>query len=255
MRSRRLKNILAMVGLAVVLSNTGCGKNEDKGFVETLEENKYNTFLDEVIEYSKSDLLEKVTMLEEYIDLSNKLSKYDIPKVDITYDMLYKSELLDAYEIESLYNEYELDGGTENKDDLLLEVNIQQTLVNKFIRTEGYEISSNLALLVLRTKIAESYGLPTDELTLSLFNNIVFPTYNEYSNIINDSIDTLTIGERNIKMLRDYKIILRMINDLQVNDSKTTSKYYYKKDRNDEISTTINKLEKKLSKDYKLKFK
>lgn len=254
MKRKQLKNMLAMIGLSLVIGTTGCSKSENKNFAETLEENQDNTCLDDVIKTIEPNLLEKVTMLEQYIDLSNELSKYDIPKMYITEDILNESELLDIIDIKQLYDEYEKDGGTENKDDLLNKLNIQKKLVNKFILDEGYKISSDLALLTLKSKIADSYGLPTTNLTTELANNITIQPYSEYYNG-NEFDDTFSIGSKEVLILDDYNEILNQIYDLQMNISNINNNYNYNEDRNIKIKNAIGTSRKMISKNYTLRFK
>jgi len=252
MTIKKFKKLFTMYVLAIVLSTTGCGKSENKGFAETLEENQDNTCLDEVIKSKQSNLLEQVNKLKEYIDLSNELNNYNIPKMYISEDVLNESKLFSVDEINQLYDDFKQDEMTENYDELLNELNIQVILVNNFIKDEGYKISSGLTLLTLKTKIAESYGLPSINYTVGLVDKFQLPSYKDF-NAGENSCDTFKIGSKEIKILYDYKKMLNDIHELQNCIGRASGGY--NKERNEMISNAINSAEKMLPKSYTLKFK
>lgn len=248
---KAFKNILTMSSLSIVLALTGCSK-EDKSFKDTLDENKNNTYLDEFIKENKSNIIEEVTILEEYIKLSNKFNESKIEKMYITSEQLKESTLLKPTEIKELIFQYTEDSKDE---ETLYQLNVQRKLVDNFIVTEGYRISADLNILILKIKLAESYGLPF-EITSQIVDNIKIPSSTEM-NYDNSNVelhkDTIKIGKYNILIDNEQQQLLKKIYELQQNMGNNN--YEYNQDRNNMITSAINSGEKMIPKNYLLKIR
>lgn len=231
------------LGLGVV-ALTKCSAQEDLPFETVLESAQDNTILDEYLKLKSPDLLDSVSLLEKYIDLSEKLNKKKIEKMYITKEQLAEATLLEPNEVEDLLNSYSKD---KKNEELLFKINVQIKLVNKFIIEEGYGISSELSLLTLKAKVAESYRLPTD-LTIQIMDLIKVPSQEDYNNF-----KSITINDEEIVLWWDYMKLIKDIYELQHNIGKTDDQY--NKDRNEMILNSINSAEKKLTKSYNPKFK
>ena len=241
MRIDRLKRLSVLIGLSTALSLTGCcNKNNNKTFDNVMESVSDETCFDEVV---GDELLDSVSELEGYINISNELSKIYLE--DINSD-LSNYELKKPEEIGVLIDNYD----RNNTFDLC----VQNKLVNNFIKNKGYNIMAEATLDGIKSRIAD-----LDNIDIQYVRDIEVMDRKTFNAIISSGYSKpLLIGDLDISDDTAFINLLTSIYDMQEFESSNkeyNNDVYYNKDRNKLILHAINSLKKVYSNKYEVKGK
>lgn len=248
----KFRKVLMMLMLSGVLSLTACGKKEEQAFSETLEEVQEFTCLDDVIKANDDNILDDVSELEKYLNLSDEMAEMELSNYSISLDVLNESTLLPASNVEKLLEDYSDD---KNNVELLYDAVVQTHLVNNFILEDGYDICANISLLTLKAKMADAFEYDVEK-SVELANSIKFSSVEEtYYNSPYAELFVRNFYVDGYKVHINEKLVdlLDMVYDLQHNTGHTG--YDYNKERNRMISNDLNYTKKILSSEQKIKIK
>ena len=222
-----LKEMSLLLGLCTSLSLTGCSKNNSNHFNDFVSSISDDTCYDDII---NSSMLDDVSLLEEYIYLSDML--HYLPATNIRCKNI---ELLKPDQIRELVS----------KDSK--ELIIQNSLVNEYISKYGSTIVEEAALIGIKAKVADTVGIPVED-TL----NINVLDKNTYDMISLQKNKEILIGGYDIFMCTDLINLLNSIYDLQDNNSLSNGNksFSYNEERNKLLLRTINNLRIVLSNQY-----
>lgn len=230
-----LAGILGISGLATVFISI-FNKKEKKDINNIITSQYDNTYFDDFIEEKlENDLIE----LEKYVKLSNELNEILGEEYTIDNEILENKVLETPEEIKNSIKEY---NDTKNIDKLK-ELKIKSSLLNEYLKNEGYTILADAMLYAFKIELVDAYGLDKETSKLIL-NQITVPGYNEMNfGDPEDRNKTITIGKSHIKFGFNLEGVLDRIYNLQDNAGKENkSGYNYNEERNELLENSFEML-------------
>ncbi len=203
-------------------------KSKKESIQTYLQKELDDTYFDDFIE---EELEEKLINLEKYVKLSNELNKIVGKKYSIEEKYLEDEKLKEPDEINQIIENF----NKSNKDvSFLKELKIQSCLINKYLKTDGYEIMADALLYGLKIEFVDAYGLD-ENISKQIYETITIPSYNQMKfDSIDDRVRSVNIQNNKVYFNNKLENILSLVYTLQNNDSKeNTTGYNYNKDRNE----------------------
>lgn len=222
-------------------------KNDIKSIITQEADNTY--FDDFMVEELEKDLI----CLEEYIKLSNELNKILGKEYTIEEKYLEDGVLKSPEEISKIISKYD---ETKKDIDVLKELKIQTGLVNKYLKTDGYDILANALLYAFKIEFIDAYGLDK-EISKKILEEIVVPSYEQMNfGDLEDRKDSIIIGKNPVYYNYRLENVLSKIYTLQDNAGKqNTNGYNYNKDRNKLLEDSFDMLKDLIEEQSKIKIK
>lgn len=118
--------LFGCVGIFIAVFNLVKAGNQNK-LVRVLEKIKEKSCIDESLDNASSDLLDWICIVQEYIELAEKLN--DIDKVNVSTNDLEQTYMIDINELLSKIKKYNKDKDKE----LLYELNIYRELIERYL--------------------------------------------------------------------------------------------------------------------------
>lgn len=241
---RRLKYYSAVITLCTSMSVTGCSKS-DTSFNTTMYGVYDNTCFDELV---GEDFIKEIVSLEEYVNISDKLSTLGL--TDNTNSKDYSNlELLNYNTLKILIEDFE-NKNFENisYDDLNAKLYVQRKLVDEYLYNNGYSIMAYASLNCVKARVADTVGMSLNEaknLTIMDKESYDIATSALFSSILIDGYD---VSKSNIPDL------MESIYNMQHNENNISKseRVTYNKDRNKFLKKALDNLKTCLSSEYRV---
>lgn len=241
-----LSGTVALGGLAYFIIGLLNKKQKTYDIKDVITSEEENTYFDD---FMLEDLEKELIELQKYIELSNELEKLIGKKYIIEDESLKNEQLKSPEEIKVLFDSYK-----ENKKDVevLMELKIQDSLTNLYLKTDGYNILSETLLHALKIEMVDAYGFDK-ETSKKILDNISIPSYNEMNwGNPEKRKNSIKIGDNYIILNNNLDNLLSQIYKLQDESGKENiSGYNYNKDRNELLEESFDMLKDVIERESK----